>query len=229
MTAASRNALERALEPHGLRLRGGWIPTPQDVLPGLPQGAAAAVVWMVGQVGSACWEAFSGSRFLADGRPDPLDRWSKSIGDALAQAHGGVAVYPSDGPPYAPFQQWARRAEPQLQASPKAMDWLKGLPLPGNIRQLKNLVERAVLVSGRDQLEIADFEAQLVDAPRRVGNVELPAVGVMTLEEMEAEMIRKAMAHHRNHITRVAKSLGLTRSSLYRRLEKYGIPYEDTD
>ena len=118
MTAASRNALERALEPHGLRLRGGWIPTPQDVLPGLPHGAAAAVVWMVGQVGSACWEAFSGSRFLADGRPDPMDRWSKSIGDALAQAHGGVAVYPSDGPPYAPFQQWARRAEPQLQASP---------------------------------------------------------------------------------------------------------------
>lgn len=120
-------------------------------------------------------------------------------------------------------------SRPQLQASLKAMDWLKGLPLPGNIRQLKNLVERAVLVSGRDQLDIADFEAQLVDSPRKLGNIELPAVGVMTLEEMEAEMIRKAMAHHRNHITRVAKSLGLTRSSLYRRLEKYGIPYEDTD
>ncbi len=118
MTAASRNTLERALQPHGLHLRGGWIPTPQDVLPALPRGAAAAVVWMVGQVGSACWEAFSASRFFDDGQPDPMDRWSKSIGDALAQAHGGVAVYPSDGPPYAPFQQWARRAEPQLQASP---------------------------------------------------------------------------------------------------------------
>lgn len=117
MTPASRNALERALEEHGLHLRGGWIPTPQDALPTLPCGAAAAVVWMVGQVGSACWEAFSGSRFLADGLPDPMDRWSKSIGDVLARDHGGVAVYPSDGPPYAPFQQWARRAEP-LQASP---------------------------------------------------------------------------------------------------------------
>lgn len=46
-----------------------------------------------------------------------MDRWSQSIGDALAQLHGGVALYPSDGPPYAPFQQWADRAEP-LQPSP---------------------------------------------------------------------------------------------------------------
>ncbi|MCZ4315391.1 hypothetical protein O4H66_18450 [Comamonadaceae bacterium G21597-S1] len=60
---------------------------------------------MVGQVGSACWRAFPGSRFDADGLPDPTDRWSKSIGDALAHAYGCVTVYPSDGPPYAPFQQ----------------------------------------------------------------------------------------------------------------------------
>jgi hypothetical protein len=52
---ASHTALERALAVHGLRLRGGWIPAPGDVLPELPAGAAAAVVWMVGQVGSACW------------------------------------------------------------------------------------------------------------------------------------------------------------------------------
>ena len=51
----------------------------------------------------------------------------------------------------------------------------------------------------------------------------------MTLEEMEVEMIKKAMAHHRNKVARVARSLGLTRSSLYRRLDKYGISYEDTD
>jgi transcriptional regulator of acetoin/glycerol metabolism len=42
-------------------------------------------------------------------------------------------------------------------------------------------------------------------------------------------MIKKAMAHHRGRISKVAKSLGLTRSSLYRRLEKHGIPYEDSD
>lgn len=113
----SRQLLESALARQGLRLRGGFVPQALDGLPRLPGGAAAAVVWMVGQVGSECWEAFSGSSFLADGLPDPMDRWSKSIGDALAHAHGGAAVYPSDGPPYAPFQQWAGRAEP-LQPSP---------------------------------------------------------------------------------------------------------------
>lgn len=115
--APSRKRLENALAKHGLRLRGGWIPTPHDGLPALPHDAIAAVVWMVGQVGSECWPAFSSSRFFSDGLADPMDRWSESIGDALARQHGGVAVYPSDGPPYAPFQQWANRAEP-LQPSP---------------------------------------------------------------------------------------------------------------
>lgn len=116
MPSATRNSLEQALAEHGLRLRGGWIPTRHDKLPSMPGGMPAAMLWMVGQVGSECWPAFSGSPFFSDGLPDPMDRWSKSIGDALARRHGGVAVYPSDGPPYAPFQQWARRAEP-LQRS----------------------------------------------------------------------------------------------------------------
>lgn len=118
MAPASRASLEQALAVHGLQLCGGWIPGAADALPVLPAAARPAVVWMVGQVGSACWPAFSSSRFFADGLPDPMDRWSQSIGDALAHAQGGVAVYPSDGPPYAPFQQWARRADPQLRTSP---------------------------------------------------------------------------------------------------------------
>ncbi|MCK6692033.1 MAG: sigma-54-dependent Fis family transcriptional regulator, partial [Thermoanaerobaculia bacterium] len=50
----------------------------------------------------------------------------------------------------------------------------------------------------------------------------------MTLEQMEVQMIRRAMDFHKGKIARVAKSLGLTRSALYRRLEKFGIPYEET-
>ncbi len=115
--SVSRTWLESALAEYGLRLRGGWIPTVHDVLAPLPNARPAAVVWMVGQVGSECWAAFSRSPYPADGRPDPMDRWSKSIGNALALHGSGIAVYPSDGPPYAAFQQWARRAEP-LQTSP---------------------------------------------------------------------------------------------------------------
>jgi hypothetical protein len=112
----TRKWLESALAQHGLRLRGGWVPGPGDTLPSLTAGAVA-VVWMVGQVGSECWPAFSGSTFFTDGMPDPMDRWSKNIGNALAGQCAGLAIYPSDGPPFAPFQQWAGRGEP-LQTSP---------------------------------------------------------------------------------------------------------------
>ena len=57
------------------------------------------------------------------------------------------------------------------------------------------------------------------------GNNDLPAVGVMTLEEMEEAMVRKALEKYNNNISQTAKSLGLTRQMLYRRMDsiKYGI------
>jgi DNA-binding NtrC family response regulator len=117
---------------------------------------------------------------------------------------------------------------PSLQVSREAMRWLQQLPLPGNIRQLKNLVERSVLVSKKDYLDVEDFQSQLETSPRQKGNIELPEVGSITLEDLEIKMIRKAMEFHKGRITRVAKALGITRSALYRRLEKYNIPYDET-
>jgi hypothetical protein len=117
MDAPTRVHVEAALARCGLRLRGGWIPGPDDALPLLPHGHTAAVVWMVGMAGSECWPAFSASTFFTDGQPHSLDRWAASIGDALARRWAGVALYPSDGPPYYPFQQWGSRAE-NLQPSP---------------------------------------------------------------------------------------------------------------
>lgn len=115
--APSRSELARTLAADGLRVRGGFAPGAADGLPPLPDGQAPAVVWMVGQVGSEAWPHFSGSSFFRDRLPDPMDRWSKSIGDALACDLRGIAIYPSDGPPWFPFQQWAQRAEP-VRASP---------------------------------------------------------------------------------------------------------------
>lgn len=110
----------------------------------------------------------------------------------------------------------------------EAMKWLKTLPLPGNIRQLKNLVERTVLVTPHDTLGVADFQQQYQPSARKAAGA-LPEVGAMTLEEMEVQMIQRAMAFHKGKIARVAKSLGITRSALYRRLEKFGIPYSNDD
>ena len=114
---AAHSTLERALAPQGLRVLGGFVPVAQDALPQLPGGAASAVVWLVGQVGSEVWPAFAASRFAGDGLPDPMDRWSQSIGDAMAAAGEGLALYPSDGPPWWPFQQWMARCLPG-QTSP---------------------------------------------------------------------------------------------------------------
>ena len=118
---------------------------------------------------------------------------------------------------------------PDLSITPRAMKWLKQLPLPGNIRQLKNLVERSVLVSRNDQLDIEDIQAQVETSPLQKGKIQMPGVGSVTLEEMEVQMIRQALDYHKNKISKAAKALGLTRSSLYRRLDKYAIPYDEAE
>jgi DNA-binding NtrC family response regulator len=116
---------------------------------------------------------------------------------------------------------------PALKVNTRALHWLREQPLPGNIRELKNLVERAVLVSGKDELGPEDFQAQaqrvITKAPEPG---ELPAVGMMTLEELEAQMIRKTVDFYAGNLSRVAKALGLSRGALYRRLEKFNIPYD---
>lgn len=118
---------------------------------------------------------------------------------------------------------------PDLRVSAAAQKWLKNLPLPGNIRQLKNVVERTVLLASNDELQPDDFERNL---PQKANDQHLtprslPEVGAMTLEEMEYQMIQRAMAFHQNRVAKVARALGITRFALYRRLEKFGIPYED--
>jgi transcriptional regulator with PAS, ATPase and Fis domain len=114
-----------------------------------------------------------------------------------------------------------------LKVSKDAIKWLQQLPLPGNIRQLKNLVERSVLVSRKDILEADDFKSLLELSPGKKGSMQLPEVGTITLDELEIQMIKRAMSFHNNKISKAANALGITRSSLYRRLEKYNIPYDE--
>jgi DNA-binding NtrC family response regulator len=88
---------------------------------------------------------------------------------------------------------------------------------------LKNLVERTVLLSSADLLDVDHFQRQLPQFSERPDQSGLPAVGTLTIEEMEKSMIEKALEFHRKNISQVARSLGLSRAALYRRLEKYGI------
>ncbi|MEM7660428.1 MAG: sigma 54-interacting transcriptional regulator, partial [Bacteroidota bacterium] len=115
---------------------------------------------------------------------------------------------------------------PELRVSKHALNWLEAQRFPGNIRQLKNLVERTALMSLSDKLERQDFERFFTRTASDSQQVGLPGVGEMTLDEMDEQMVRKAMAYHQNKVSQAAASLGITRSALYRRLAKYNIPYD---
>ncbi len=111
----------------------------------------------------------------------------------------------------------------KLSIEVQALNWLKEIAWPGNIRQLKNLVERTVLVSDQDTLNIDCFKNQLHSISSSPKEHSLPAVGTCTIDEMEKSMIEKALEFHSGNLSKTARSLGLSRTALYRRLEKYGI------
>ncbi len=121
----------------------------------------------------------------------------------------------------------AYRAEVE-SITPRAMEWLRGQNWPGNVRQLRQLIERAVLVRGKRQLDVDDFEAVRDAASSTARQESLPEAGAMTLDEIERAMIEKCMRHYDGNVSRVADALGLSRAALYRRLEKYGIAAEQS-
>jgi DNA-binding NtrC family response regulator len=87
---------------------------------------------------------------------------------------------------------------------------------PGNVRELDHAVERAVLMARGERVSAADLG--LDGAPKGRGLEE------MTLEEVEEHLIRKALDRHGGNVSQAADALGLSRSALYRRLEKFGLP-----
>ena len=101
------------------------------------------------------------------------------------------------------------------EISSEAVEFLCRLPYPGNIRELKNIIERAVLTAG-SQIEKSDFEyltSSSSPSPVTSGN----------LEEIEKTALQEAMNQSNGNYTQAARILGVTRQSLYRKLEKYGM------
>jgi two-component system NtrC family response regulator len=115
---------------------------------------------------------------------------------------------------------------PSLRLGLAAAQWLQSQPLPGNIRELKNLVERAALTSPHDELTPADFQPQ-PESSSAPHLITLPLPGTLTLEALEEQAIRQSVAQHRGNLSQVARALGLSRGALYRRLDKFRIPYSE--
>ncbi|MRW87371.1 response regulator [Pseudoduganella sp. FT26W] len=112
---------------------------------------------------------------------------------------------------------------PTTTIAPQALEWLSAQPWPGNIRQLKQTLERTLLLVGRSELRQADFVA--AEQHEHGGALGTQRLGVdgMTLEQVERHMIAHALEQHQGNISRVAKALGLSRTALYRRLERHGL------
>lgn len=111
---------------------------------------------------------------------------------------------------------------PRTDFSADAMQFLSRLPYPGNIRELKNLVERTILVSGKAVLDASDFDAQYIrhDDQRAASGTSFAG---MTLDEIERQTILETLERCKGNLSQVATALGISRAALYRRLEKYGI------
>ena len=112
---------------------------------------------------------------------------------------------------------------PRTDFSADALNFLSRLPYPGNIRELKNLVERTILVSGKPVLDAADFDAQYLRHDEPAKAAEGTSFAGMTLDEIERQTILQALEQHKGNLSQVAVSLGISRAALYRRLEKYNI------
>ncbi len=142
---------------------------------------------------------------------------------APAAAARAPRRHPAAGPPLPAGGGAGVSSRGRRASAPTALAWLKDQPWPGNVRQLRQGIERAVLVTDKPVLDAADFQLTAEMEPREAERDVLPPVGSMTMDEIEKAMIVKSLKHHNGNISRVAEALGLSRAALYRRFEKYEI------
>jgi DNA-binding NtrC family response regulator len=107
--------------------------------------------------------------------------------------------------------------KPYLKFSKNVIAYLQKYNWPGNIRQLQHALERAVIMSEREELSSEDF------GPLQKQIAEEFMFDHLNLEKLEAWAIRKAIAKHGGNISHAAEELGLSRGAMYRRMQTYGI------
>ena len=114
--------------------------------------------------------------------------------------------------------RYAQRYRKTLKGfEPGAMRALTEYSWPGNIRELDHTIERAVLLARGDNISPGDLALQ----PAAAGSA--ARLDELSLEEVERVLIQKALSKHGGNVTLAANALGLSRSALYRRLQRYGL------
>ena len=119
------------------------------------------------------------------------------------------------------LQQYSKKYRKEIsEITDEAMAELRSYHWPGNIRELQHAIERAVIMSDNRLVEPSDLFLQ---AGSNDGGMSGLNPDNMNLDEVEKTVIRKALELHEGNISKAAEDLGLTRASLYRRLEKHGL------
>jgi two-component system response regulator HydG len=120
------------------------------------------------------------------------------------------------------LSRYARKnGQPPRQISSASIDTLSGYEWPGNIRALFQSVERALVLGNGDVLEPSDF--LLEPNQRRNSDIAFGEFGPRDLVSIERNAISNALKRHSANISRTAKELGISRASLYRRMEKHDL------
>ncbi len=107
--------------------------------------------------------------------------------------------------------------KPDLRITQSTISRLEKYSWPGNVRELQHAVERAVILNDGKLLNFGDFATDLSHQKIETGDE------LLNLSDMEKRLILKSISKNKGNMTRAAKDLGITRTALYRRLEKYGL------
>jgi DNA-binding NtrC family response regulator len=115
----------------------------------------------------------------------------------------------------------ATRYRRQIQGlEPAALQMMLNYAWPGNVRELDHTLERAVLMARGERIEAADLS---LHAQQGAAKTSASTLDDMSLEAVEAILIRKALSRVSGNVSQAAEALGLSRGALYRRIEKYGL------
>ena len=116
------------------------------------------------------------------------------------------------------------------RVEPAVLDLLMSLEWPGNVRELENVIHRSLLVASGPEVTMEDVPSEL----RSGGEENVAAASVLnggrySLEELEKEAIRQALEHYGGNLSDVARQLGIGRSTLYRKLDQFGLRSKKDD
>ncbi len=104
----------------------------------------------------------------------------------------------------------------KLEISKEAQNELVNYPWKGNVRELMHTMEKAVILSDKPELEVVDFYLKMTPLYKEVNNS-------FKLEDVEKETIQKVLEKHKGNLTKVAKELDISRTTLYLKLKKYDL------